>query len=312
MLFRQLEYFVALAREQHFARAAAACYVSQPALSEAIRKLEHELDVPLVRRGRAYQGLTPEGERVVRWARRILAGHDALKQEVTALKGGLAGQLRLGLIPAASTTAALLTRPFCAVHPLARVRIEAGLPSSDIVRRLHRFELDAGVIYLSEQDTSDLVVVPLYRERMVLVASEDLLPAHAQELTWQEITVLPLCLLKPAMRGRQAVDRALAAQCLDVTPQVETDSISAVYAHVCTGRWASLVPHPWSYNLQPPTGVRVVPIAGEVVYSDVGLVTSGDEPGSVLGRAFTTVASAMDLDVLLNPAPDAEGRAEPV
>lgn len=67
MLFRQLEYFVALARERHFARAAAACYVSQPALSGAIRKLEHELDVPLVYRDRSFQGLTPEGERLVIW-----------------------------------------------------------------------------------------------------------------------------------------------------------------------------------------------------------------------------------------------------
>lgn len=67
MLFRQLEYFVALARERHFARAAAACYVSQPALSEAIRELEHELGVPLVRRGRTFEGLTLEGERLVLW-----------------------------------------------------------------------------------------------------------------------------------------------------------------------------------------------------------------------------------------------------
>ncbi len=59
MLFRQLEYLVALSRERHFARAAQACRVSQPALSEAVRKLEDELGVPLVRRGRTYEGLTP-------------------------------------------------------------------------------------------------------------------------------------------------------------------------------------------------------------------------------------------------------------
>ena len=59
MLFRQLEYFVALAQERHFARAASACYVSQPALSEAIRKLESELNVPLVRRGQKFEGSDP-------------------------------------------------------------------------------------------------------------------------------------------------------------------------------------------------------------------------------------------------------------
>ncbi|WP_232002803.1 LysR family transcriptional regulator, partial [Mycobacterium sp. 1245801.1] len=122
MLFRQLEYFVALAQERHFARAASACYVSQPALSEAIRKLESELNVPLVRRGQKFEGLTPEGERLVPWARRILADRDALKQEVTALQAGLTGELRLGVVPAASTTVALLTDPFCAAHPLVRIQ----------------------------------------------------------------------------------------------------------------------------------------------------------------------------------------------
>jgi DNA-binding transcriptional LysR family regulator len=307
MLFRQLEYFVALAREQHFARAAAACYVSQPALSEAIRKLEREMDVPLVRRGRAFQGLTPEGERLVLWARRILADHEALKQEVTAMKSGLAGQLRLGLIAAASTTAATLVDQFCAIHPLARVQIDAGLPSSEIVARLQRFELDAGVIYLSEQDPSDLMITPLYQERMVLIASDDVLPANTPELTWKDVTVLPLCLLKPAMRGRQAVDRAMASQGLSVTPQIETDSVDALFAHVSTRRWASLVPHPWSYRFRLPPGVRMVPVAGAVVSSEVGLITPAAVPGSVMGRALAAVASTLDLNALFNPR-SADGR----
>ena len=110
MLFRQLEYFVALARERHFAHAASACYVSQPALSEAIRKLERELGVPLVLRGKSFEGLTPEGERLVLWARRILADRDALEHEVTALRTGLTGDLRLGVVPAA---AARLQRSSC-------------------------------------------------------------------------------------------------------------------------------------------------------------------------------------------------------
>ncbi|WP_406036338.1 LysR family transcriptional regulator [Micromonospora sp. NBC_00898] len=311
MLFRQLEYFVALAREQHFARAAAACYVSQPALSEAIRKLERELDVPLVRRGRAFQGLTPEGERLVLWARRILADHDALKQEVTALKSGLAGQLRLGLIPAATTTVALLVEPFCATHPLARVRLDGGLPTAEIVERLRRFELDAGVVYLSELDTTELTVLPLYRERMVLVASDDLLPPNTEKLSWQEVTLLPLCLLKPRIRGRQAVDDALAAEGLSVAPQIETDSVDALYAHVGTDRWASLVPQPWNYIFRLPAGLRVISVTGAPASSDVGLVTAAAEPGSVLGRAFAAVAATLRLDVLFNPEVDA-GHGKPV
>ncbi|MGB7870182.1 MAG: LysR family transcriptional regulator, partial [Mycobacterium sp.] len=89
MLFRQLEYFVAVAQERHFARAAEKCYVSQPALSAAIAKLERELDVTLINRGHSFQGLTAEGERLVVWAKRILAEHDAFKAEVRAVRSGI-------------------------------------------------------------------------------------------------------------------------------------------------------------------------------------------------------------------------------
>jgi DNA-binding transcriptional LysR family regulator len=63
MFIRQLEYLVTLAREKHFAKAAEACHVSQPALSSAIRSLEKELGVMIVQRGRRFLGLTAEGER---------------------------------------------------------------------------------------------------------------------------------------------------------------------------------------------------------------------------------------------------------
>lgn len=71
MLFRQLEYVVAIAQERPFARVAKRCYVSQPALSAAIAKLERELDITLINRGHTFEGLTSEGERLVavKWQR---------------------------------------------------------------------------------------------------------------------------------------------------------------------------------------------------------------------------------------------------
>ena len=67
MFIRQLDYLVTLAREKHFAKAAEACHVSQPALSSGIRSLEKELGVMIVQRGRRFVGLTAEGERVLAW-----------------------------------------------------------------------------------------------------------------------------------------------------------------------------------------------------------------------------------------------------
>src|ERR1700716_4547144 len=123
VLFRQLEYFVAVARERHFARAAEACYVSQPALSAAIAKLERELNVTLINRGHSFEGLTPEGERLVVWAKRILAEHDAFKAEVIAMQSGITGTLRLGTGPTGSTATGAPGAAFCAMHPLAKVAV---------------------------------------------------------------------------------------------------------------------------------------------------------------------------------------------
>ncbi|MEV7551946.1 LysR family transcriptional regulator [Amycolatopsis sp. NPDC089917] len=82
MLLRQLEYLVALAKGRHFGRAADACHMSPPSLSAAIRKLERDLGVPIVRSGRRFAGLTPEGERVLLRGHRILAECDALRQDL--------------------------------------------------------------------------------------------------------------------------------------------------------------------------------------------------------------------------------------
>jgi DNA-binding transcriptional LysR family regulator len=307
MLFRQLEYFVALARERHFARAASACYVSQPALSEAIRKLEQELKVPLVRRGQKFEGLTPEGERLVHWARRILADHDALKQEVTALQTGLTGELRFGVVPAAATTVALLTDPFCAAHPLVRVQLETNLRSAEIVERIRRFELDAGILYPDRQDTADLLVTPLYEEEQVLIVGGDLLSGKSDTISWPDALQLPLCLLTEGMRGRQIIDDVLTTQDLAVTPQLETDSVVALFAHVGTGRWASIVPHTWIRTLSPPAGTSVLRLHDPSISAVMALVTNKAEPGSVLARALAQTAQEARIGAVFGRTPAERG-----
>ncbi|WP_118913984.1 LysR family transcriptional regulator [Mycobacterium shigaense] len=295
MLFRQLEYFVALARERHFARAAEASHVSQPALSEAIRKLEHELKVPLVRRGQKFEGLTPEGERLVHWARRILADRDALTLEVAALQTGLVGELRLGVVPNAATTVALLTDPFCAAHPLVRVQVEANLRSAEIIERIRRFELDAGMLYPDRHDTQELLVTPLYQEHQVLVVGGDLLAGKPDTISWSDALALPLCLLTVGMRGRRVIDDALATQSLTINPQLETDSVATLFAHIATGRWASIVPHTWIRVLGVPAGASVLRLHDPSVTAPMALVTNAAEPGSVITRVLLQTAQDADL-----------------
>ncbi|MFG3023823.1 LysR family transcriptional regulator [Streptomyces sp. NPDC048254] len=289
MLLRQLEYLVALARERHFARAAAACHVSQPSLSAAIQRLEHELGVPIVRRGRRYEGLTPEGEVVLAWAHRILAERDALRQELSALRDGLTGTLRLGIVPTAVPVTSLLTGPFCDRHPHARVAMES-LSSADIRRGLAEFELDAAMTYLDDEELRQVRRFPLYEERYVLLTPVGGPLGDAVTASWSQAAALPLCLLGPRMRNRRIIDDCFAADGAAPVPAIESDSVAGLYTHLPGGRWSSVISHAWLHMFGVPEGLRVVPLEGPAHGPRVGLVVARSEPQSVLAQALVKVA----------------------
>jgi len=98
MTLTELKYIVAVARERHFGRAAEACFVSQPTLSVAIRKLEDELGVTLFERGGAEVGITPIGTRIVAQAQKVLEESANLKEIARQGHDPLAGPLRVGVI----------------------------------------------------------------------------------------------------------------------------------------------------------------------------------------------------------------------
>jgi DNA-binding transcriptional LysR family regulator len=259
MLLRQLEYLSALAREGHFGRAAEACHVSQPALSAAIRKLEAELDVQIVQRGQRFEGFTPEGKQVLLWAHRILAEQDALRHELASMRGGLSGVLRIGAIPTAQTIASLLTAPMFADHPQVRISIES-LSSREIVHRLAEFDLDIGLTYVDGEPLGTVRVTPLYRERYLLLTPADFAEAG-----------------------------------VTVAPSVETDTVSAIYAHVATGRWSSVIAHAWLYLFGVPDGLKVVPLNRPRLAHQVGLVLADRDPEPMLARALLDATRRVDM-----------------
>src|SRR5271165_6896464 len=128
----KLEFIIALAREQHFGRAAEMCNVSQPTLSSGIKQLEDQFGVMLVQRGSRFQGFTPEGERALDWARRIVGDARAMRQEINGLKYKLSGEIRIAAIPTVLGMVASLTTPFRARHPDVRFRIQS-CTSADVL-----------------------------------------------------------------------------------------------------------------------------------------------------------------------------------
>ena len=225
MFIRQLEYLAALDRERHFGRAAAACHVSQPTLSAGLRSLERELGIALVRRGRAFEELTPEGERILDWAQKALADLESLQQEASRLRGGLEGTLRIGAIPTSLPRSPLVTARFRERHPRMRVRL-ISMNSRQIAYGLEHGEIDAGLTYLDNEPLANVDTLPLWREHYLLVLDAD--AALGATVRWADAAALPLCLLSPDMQHRRIVDGAFAAAGVTPRPAVEIDRKSVV------------------------------------------------------------------------------------
>ena len=270
----KLEMFIALAGERHFGRAAELCGVTQPTLSSAIRQLEDQLGVQLVFRGSRFQGLTPEGQRVLDWARRIVGDMRALKAEMRTVHRGLSGNVRLGVIPTALPMVAELTGPFIARHPNVRVTV-LSRTSAEILAGIENLELDAGLTYLDNEPLGRVTQVPLYAEFYRFLCAPGSALADRARVTWAEVAGEALCLLTADMQNRRIVNQHLAEAGVKVVPTVESNSTIALIAHVKTGRWASVVPMKLA---QMFTGLVAIPITDPEAEHMVGLITARHDP----------------------------------
>jgi DNA-binding transcriptional LysR family regulator len=300
VVLQHLTYLAALARERHFGRAAAACGVSQPTLSAGIRRLEQELGFPVVRRGHRFEGLTPEGERVLDWAQQILADVDGLEVEVAALRGGLGGRLRIGAIPTALSSVSSLTTPLCARHPSVTVTVQS-LSSMQIERGLDEFELDAGLTYLDWEPLVGVRALPLYRERYVLLTQADGPFAGARRVRWRDAAAAPLCLLTEDMQNRRIVNAIFREAGGGPRPGIETNSITALVAHVRDGRWSSVMARAWLHIFDVPADLRAIPLVAPETTRSIGLVWRDRDPEPLLVRALLEVAGELDLQAALDP-----------
>ena len=273
----RLAMFMVLARTEHFGRAAEELGITQPSLSSALKALEDQLGVQLVRRGSRYRGLTPEGERVLDWARRIVGDARSMREEINALRHGLSGQLRIAAIPTALPMVAALTTPYRERHPNVRFTIYSRT-SIEVLDLLGNLEIDAGITYLANEPLGHVTAVPLYRERYRLLTSADAPLGNRQSVTWAEVAQVPLCLLTPDMQNRRIIDRLLQSAGAESRPTLESDSMILLYSHVRTGRWASVMPAKLAETLGLTDVIRAIPITEPEAVQTIGLVAPAREP----------------------------------
>ncbi|MGE0747481.1 MAG: LysR family transcriptional regulator [Rhodospirillales bacterium] len=294
MQLRHLDYFVALARERHFGRAAAACNITQSTLSAAIRQLEEEIGAPLIARDQRFKDFTAEGRTLLDWARRIIDERAALDQSLAQLRDGLSGSLRIGVVPAALPTIALLTTPFNRLYPKVTLQL-LSRTSNEIQRALDEFAFDAGITYLDNEPLHGVRGTPLYQERYILLTPAAGPFDGRAEVTWREAAETPLCLLTPDMQNRRIIDGIFRE--VGKTPQalVETNSVMTLCSHIRTGAWSSVFPHNFLWVFGTPPGMLALPLVSPVRTHVVGLVVRDREPVSPIVQALEAVARNAEM-----------------
>lgn len=296
----KLEFFITLAKERSFSRAAEICGVTQPTLSAGIKQLEDTLGVLLVSRTSRFHGLTGEGERVLEWAKRIVSDARAMRQEVRTLKEGLSGRLKIAAIPTALGIVSALTTPYREKHPGVRFTILSA-SSVEILAMLDNLEIDAGLTYLDNEPLGRVRTMPLCSEsyRLLTFAGNPL--GNRDRVTWAEVGRIPLCLLTPDMQNRRIIDRLICDAGGEPAPTLETNSIILLFAHVKTGRWATILPEKLAVTLGVSAPLRSIPIVEPQAVHEIGLVVPHREPAlpqvAALVLEAKRVAQSASLDL---------------
>lgn len=281
----KLEFFIALARERHFGRAAEETGVTQPTLSAAIKQLEDQLGVMLVKRGSRFQGLTPEGQRVLEWARRIVGDTRTMREEMRAAHRGLSGHVRIAAIPTALAMVPWLTTPFRDKHPEVTFTI-LSRNSLEVLTLIDNFEIDIGITYLDNEPLGRVAAVPLYSERYQLITAAGNRHSDRETVTWAEVAELPLCLLTPDMQNRRIINQHLKEAGAQPNTTIESNSMILLFAHIRTGKWASIMPLNLAETLGFAEPIRAIPIVEPDASHLVGVVAVEREPHTPIVSAL--------------------------
>ncbi|MEN5015384.1 LysR family transcriptional regulator [Erwinia sp. Eh17-17] len=238
MDIKQLIYLCNLERERHFGRAAEASFVSQPTLSMRLKNLERELGLSLINRSNNFDGFTPEGERVLSWAREIVSVYQGLKLEVESLKHGVTGTLRLGVVPQCSISLPVMLKAISDRYPQLDYRV-AVLSADQLLDALNSHTVDVGIGFFELATLRELhfQAEPLADNGVELLYHPQHFPQLAGDtpLTLPEVAALPLCLAEQTRYFRRYIDGHFRDADLTLRVVLETTSVFQLLQGVQVG-----------------------------------------------------------------------------
>ncbi len=268
MTLTELRYIVAVARERHFGRAAEACFVSQPTLSVAIKKLEEELDVKIFERGASEVTVTPLGEDIVRQAQSVIEQASAIKEIAKRGKDPLAGALRLGLIYTIGPyLLPELVRHTIEHYPQMPLMLQENF-TVKLLEMLRTGELDCAIMAEPFPDTG-LALAPLYDEPFVVAVPASHPLAQRESISAEELKAETMLLLGTGHCFRDHVLEVcpefarFSSDAEGIRKSFEGSSLETIKHMVASGMGITVVPL-LSVPKEPSPHLRYVPFSAPV------------------------------------------------
>ena len=280
MTLQQLEYVLAVDNYRQFALAAEKCFVTQPTLSMMLKKLEDELGIKIFDRSKQPVVPTPEGEEVIRRARKVLAESHHLQGFAKELKGEVAGQLHLGIIPTlAPYLLPLFLKSFTQKHPQLKIFIRE-MSTNEIISKLKTGELDMGLLAtpLHEQHISEY---PLFNEELFVYASRNEKLPKKKYLLPREIDLSHLWLLEEGHCLRNQVYNLCELKKLQPDTQnlhYEAGSIETLINLIDRHEGVTIIPYLATLHLKPVQKRNVREFANPKPVREISLVASENFP----------------------------------
>ncbi|MEM7213108.1 MAG: LysR family transcriptional regulator [Pseudomonadota bacterium] len=274
---RDMELLAALGRNMHFARAAAECGISQPAFSARIRNLEMDLGAPVVKRGNRFMGFTEEGQIALRWAHRMIADAQGLRQEIQQSRGVLSGKLVIGSVPTALTFIANVAADLRKAHPSLTLQVYSR-SASEIAQGLEDGSLDAGITYLESARPSGSIARNLFDENYELLLPRALAEGREDSITWAEAAAFPLCLLTRNMQNRRIVDTAFQTAGAEPNVVMETDALTVSLVQIANGTAGTIAPELLVESVGVSLDIVRLKLTDPVISKPVGVVIPDRDP----------------------------------
>jgi len=285
---RQLEYFVAVARERHFTRAAKQMHVAQSGLSASIRSLERELGAELFVRSTRQVELTPAGRAFLVEARRALSATDAARDAVAAVRGLLRGTLSIGSLQCLHVVhLPAVLAGFLEAHPGIEVRLRQG-GSDELTELVRAGRLDVAFVCRPARCPDGVLVEPLSTEPLVLACAPDHPLAGRADLKLAELQDERFVDFHADWGTRDVVDRLLAAAGIERRVALEVTDVHSLLDLVAYGLGLALVPQSFAAK---SNRVQFVGLADEVAAWETASVT-GDPTSAAATALLEAVQTA--------------------